>query len=978
MHLPRILTALTLSALALPALAADYLTYNLSTGDVTTFTADAANVNPDDYRCDTMLFIKSPDNIWLGALEVTQKQAKTLGFDSATGAKAAYTRASGPAIPNLPQDILRFPTASELKNAWSDTPSFENTDRERLKERYNLFYGGLSSTPPADWDTPDPDERGYYDLLGNVAEYASDTRKFIGGCYRTAYHSRADDFTSTPTDSANNTCGFRLVYIGPEEKTYTVTVRIGDDAKPVGSYVAGTEVDVSEYLTAPDEDHYIDSVTVEPSTLEISPEGVFAMPAEDVTLTCVVKPYYTVTTVLTYGSEAPVESAAKHKAGDTIALPELKSGYRLCQPPAVSTETEPPASVATAEDGSFTMPEANVLAEYAAKPYVTLTVTGGTASETEPFMGSSVTLTPKPGPHQVLKAWSVVPSGLTLKDNTLTVPADSGTVTPGASYTVTATFETAPRILVYGGTVTVGSAEDDLGNGYYRVNAKLTFSAATPAGCTFKGWRTDDSETLRTDNAYTVPTDAANTTKTFTAVFEISDTAVGGEATLHFGLDENGAAYGNFGYKAESESKGTTNILHYPVYTEETGDYALFTLTGEGSLAFSDTLPTGGDDDTPSPATTSVLPLKRVKPAEGAPFYLGVYETSNAHVAYLFGGKNPDDADYDTAKKTEYDGHTGNAYAYVMEGNDRDWVRGPFAGDTPAVLQKLDERFLTALNTISRLPTKEEIIAAAGKGATLDLDEEGKERIQKSMVNSPGTSFYTASGVAVNVDGKVVDPYGFYNMWGNYLESLGDGTATGGKKRTGVTGGYASNIFNECNTKFSDAAPRAWAISFRPLIPVTEPITVTVRIGENETTVQLLPGKTIVRENEAPVLAGYEFQGWQWSDGTSVTAETTAAAEDDGKTLEAVFTPRSLREIAMTYEGCTGPEKLVAGSSTTVYTEGTIAAFSVTEGLTAETNADGTALTVTAPADSALTEAKVTVTLKDGTPAKPGYRFRLR
>lgn len=978
MHLPRILTALTLSALALPALAADYLVYTLGDTSAELVTDPYANGKSiDDYRGATMLFIKSPDNIWLGALEVTEQQAKTMEWiNTFTGeGKTAYARASGPAIPNLPQNILRFPTASELKNAWSDTPLFENTDRERLKERYNLQYGS-SSTPPAAWGTPDPDGRGYYDLLGNVAEYASDTGKFIGGCHTTAYNSNKNNFETTPIN--NNTCGFRLVYAGQVGKTYTVTVRIGDDAKPVGSYVAGTEVDVSEYLTAPDEDHYIDSVTVEPPTLEISPEGVFAMPAEDVTLTCVVKPYYTITTVLTYGSEAPVESAAKHKAGDTIALPELKSGYRLCQPPAVSTETEPPASVATAEDGSFTMPEANVLAEYAANPYVTLTVTGGTASETEPFMGDSVTLTPTPGPHQVLKAWSVVPSGLTLKDNTLTVPADSGTVTPGASYTVTATFETAPRILVYGGTVTVGSAEDDLGNGYYRVNAKLTFSAATPAGCTFKGWRTDDSETLRTDNAYTVPTDAANTTKSFTAVFEISDTAVGGEAKLHFGLDENGAAYGNFGYKAESERKGTTNILHYPVYTEETGDYALFTLTGEGSLAFSDTLPTGGDDDKPSPATTSVLPLKRVKPAEGAPFYLGVYETSNAHVAYLFGGKNPDDADYDTAKKTEYDGHTGNAYAYVMEGNDRDWVRGPFAGDTPAVLQKLDERFLTALNTISRLPTKEEIIAAAGKGATLDLDEEGKERIQKSMVNSPGTSFYTASGVAVNVDGKVVDPYGFYNMWGNYLESLGDGTATGGKKRTGVTGGYASNIFNECNTKFSDAAPRAWAISFRPLIPVTEPITVTVRIGETKTPVQLLPGKAIVREDEAPLLASYEFQGWQWSDGTPVTAETTAAAEDAEKTLEAVFTPRTLREIAMTYEGCTGPENLIAGSSTTVYTEGTIATFSVTEGLTAETNADGTALTVTAPADSALTEAKVTVTLKDGTPAKPGYRFRLR
>lgn len=975
MHLPRILTALTLSALALPALAADYLTYNLSTGDVTTFTADAANVNPAAYRGATMLFIKSPGDVWLGALEVTQKQAKTLGFDSATDAEAAYTRAPGPAIPNLPQDILRYPTEVELTAAWGETLPLEGDDTT-LSQKYNLFgLQGISGITPADWGNKKshtPNDYGYYDLLGNVAEYVtSGTKLFIGGCYQTEYYSAAGNFISTPTDSANDTCGFRLVYIGPEEKTYTVTV----DRKEIGSAVPGETVTFTPAVPA---GQYIASWTTSPEAIakELNGEGeeTFTMPEENVTITYTYKPYYATTVVIEHvGGETTSTTDAECKAGASVTPdPKPEFGYRIDGGPTFKPAVE-------SWDGvSFTMPEGDVTVTYAAKPYVTLTVTGGTASETEPFMGSSVTLTPKPGAHQVFKSWAVSPTGLTLKDNTLTVPADSGTVTPGASYTVTATFETAPRILVYGGTVTVGSAEDDLGNGYYRVNAKLTFSAATPAGCTFKGWRTDDSETLRTDNAYTVLGSDVNRTKTFTAVFEISDTDVGGEATLHFGLDENGAAYGNFGYKAESESKGTTNILHYPVYTEETGDYALFTLTGEGSLAFSDTLPTGGDDDKPSPATTSVLPLKRVKPAEGAPFYLGVYETSNAHVAYLFGGKNPDDADYDTAKKTEYDGHTGNAYAYVMEGNDRDWVRGPFAGDTPAVLQKLDERFLTALNTISRLPTKEEVIAAAGKGATLDLDEEGNGRIQQSMVNSPGTSFYTASGVAVNVDGKDVDPYGFYNIWGNYLESLGNGTATDGKRRTGVTGGYASNIFKECNTKFSDAAPRAWAISFRPLIPVTEPITVTVKIDENKTSVQLLPGKVIVREDEAPLLAGQEFSHWQWLDGTSVTAETTAAAKDDGKTLEAVFTRRTLREIAMTYEGCTGPENLIAGSSTTVYTEGTIATFSVTEGLTAETNADGTALTVTAPADSALTEAKVTVTLKDGTPAKPGYRFRLR
>lgn len=951
MHLPRILTALTLSALALPALAADYLTYNLSTGDVTTFTADAANVNPAAYRGATMLFIKSPDNIWLGALEVTQKQAKTLGFDSATDAEAAYTRASGPAIPNLPQNILRFPTASELKNAWSDTPSFENTDRERLKERYNLFYGGLSSTPPADWDTPDPDGRGYYDLLGNVAEYASDTGKFIGGCYRTEYYSKADNFTSTPTDSTNDTCGFRLVYIGPEEKTYTVTV----DGEKIVSAVPGETVTFTPAVPA---GQYIASWTTSPEAIaeELNGKGkeTFTMPEENVTITYTYKPYYATTVVIEHVDGVTTSTTdAECKAGASVTPdPKPEFGYRIDGAPTFEPAVE-------SWDGvSFTMPEGDVTVTYAAKPYVTLTVTGGTASETEPFMGDSVTLTPTPGPHQVLKAWSVVPSGLTLKDNTLTVPADSGTVTPGASYTVTATFETAPRILVYGGTVTVGSAEDDLGNGYYRVKAKLTFSAATLAGCTFKGWRTDDSETLRTDNAYTVPTDAANTTKTFTAVFEISDTAVGGEATLHFGLDEDGAAYGNFGYTADTQTtKASPNTLTAPLYKPRSEQYVLFDLAEKGTLTYADTLP----EET---STTSVLPLKRVAPEGGTPFYMGVYETTSAQMAHLqIRCKEPsqNNADLETAKSNTY------AYTFARDTPTAP-MEGPFAGDTAEICANFDGQYgLREINTAMRLPYKEEYAAVNNgyDGTT----------VTKAMVN--------ASDNGANLYERIdqVDTYeaadGFYGMWGNYADCLAASSANP-TMRGQVIGGDAACTYKDCVVSNVYTETRLARICFRPVLPVTEPITVTVKIGENETTVQLLPGKTIVRENEAPVLAGYEFQGWQWLDGTPVTAETTAAAEDDGKTLEAVFTPRSLREIAMTYEGCTGPEKLIAGSSTTVYTEGTIDTFSVTEGLTAEPNADDTALTVTAPADSGLTEAKVTVTLKDGTPAKPGYRFRLR
>ena len=951
MHLPRILTALTLSALALPALAADYLTYNLSTGDVTTFTADAANVNPAAYRGATMLFIKSPDNIWLGALEVTQKQAKTLGFDSATDAEAAYTRASGPAIPNLPQNILRFPTASELKNAWSDTPSFENTDRERLKERYNLFYGGLSSTPPADWDTPDPDGRGYYDLLGNVAEYASDTGKFIGGCYRTEYYSKADNFTSTPTDSTNDTCGFRLVYIGPEEKTYTVTV----DGEKIVSAVPGETVTFTPAVPA---GQYIASWTTSPEAIaeELNGKGkeTFTMPEENVTITYTYKPYYATTVVIEHVDGVTTSTTdAECKAGASVTPdPKPEFGYRIDGAPTFEPAVE-------SWDGvSFTMPEGDVTVTYAAKPYVTLTVTGGTVSETEPFMGDSVTLTPTPGPHQVLKAWSVVPSGLTLKDNTLTVPADSGTVTPGASYTVTATFETAPRILVYGGTVTVGSAEDDLGNGYYRVKAKLTFSAATPAGCTFKGWRTDDSETLRPDNAYTVPTDAANTTKTFTAVFEISDTAVGGEATLHFGLDEDGAAYGNFGYTADTQTtKASPNTLTAPLYKPRSEQYVLFDLAEKGTLTYADTLP----EET---STTSVLPLKRVAPEGGTPFYMGVYETTSAQMAHLqIRCKEPsqNNADLETAKSNTY------AYTFARDTPTAP-MEGPFAGDTAEICANFDGQYgLREINTAMRLPYKEEYAAVNNgyDGTT----------VTKAMVN--------ASDNGANLYERIdqVDTYeaadGFYGMWGNYADCLAASSANP-TMRGQVIGGDAACTYKDCVVSNVYTETRLARICFRPVLPVTEPITVTVKIGENETTVQLLPGKTIVRENEAPLLAGYEFQGWQWLDGTPVTAETTAAAEDAGKTLEAVFTPRSLREIAMTYEGCTGPEKLIAGSSTTVYTEGTIDTFSVTEGLTAEPNADDTALTVTAPADSRLTEAKVTVTLKDGTPAKPGYRFRLR
>lgn len=954
MHLPRILTALTLSALALPALAADYLTYNLSTGDVTTFTANAASVNPADYRGDTMLFIKSPGGIWLGALEVTQKQAKTLGFDSATDAEAAYTRAPGPAIPNLSQDILRYPTKDALTAAWGETLPLKTTDHATLSQKYNLLgLQGISGITPAAWGTEEshtPNDYGYYDLLGNVAEYVtSGTKLFIGGCYQTEYSSVDGNFTSTPTDSANDTCGFRLVYIGPEEKTYTVTV----DGEEIDSAVPGETVTFTPAVPA---GQYIASWTTSPEAIakELNGEGeeTFTMPEENVTITYTYKPYYATTVVIEHvGGETTSTTDAECKAGASVTPdPKPEFGYRIDGGPTFKPAVE-------SWDGvSFTMPEGDVTVTYAAKPYVALTVTGGTVSETEPFMGSSVTLTPTPGAHQVFKSWAVSPTGLTLNGNTLSIPKTG--LTPGAAYAVTASFETAPRVLVYGGTVTV-TAGEDLGNGYYSLGARLLFEADIPSGCKLAGWETEDETALRTDNAYTVPTDAANTTKTFTAVFEISDTAVGGEATLHFGLDENGAAYGNFGYTAETQTtKASPNTLTAPLYKPRSEQYVLFDLTEKGTLTYADTLP----EET---STTSVLPLKRVAPEGGTPFYMGVYETTSAQMAHLqIRCKEPsqNNADLESAKSTTY------AYTFARDTPTAP-MEGPFAGDTAEICANFDGQYgLREINTAMRLPYKEEYAAVNNgyDGTT----------VTKAMVN--------ASDNGANLYERIapVDKYeaadGFYGMWGNYADCLAASSAKP-TMRGQVIGGDAACTYKDCVVSNVYTETRLARICFRPVLPVTKPIAVTVRIGENETTVQLLPGKTIVRENEAPVLAGYEFQGWRWSeDGTPVTAETTAAAEDAGKTLEAVFTRRTLREIAMTYEGCTGPENLIAGSSTTVYTEGTIATFSVTEGLTAETNADGTALTVTAPADSGLTEAKVTVTLKDGTPAKPGYRFRLR
>ena len=628
----------------------------------------------------------------------------------------------------------------------------------------------------------------------------------------------------------------------------------------------------------------------------------------------------------------------------TLTPPTPAEGYRLQGPEITPTDL-------VCAGTTFAMPGANVTFAYTSKPYATLAVTGGTASVREGVAGDTITLTATPGAYQRFKAWAL-PDGTTSTDNPLsyTVPE----ISPGVTLTFTASFQTYPRVLVYGGTATAAAEESGYGEGFYAPGTELTLTPTTPAGYTFDRWTIEGGEELR-KNTYTVGD--YDSIATLTANFTVAEATASpvtyiGEADPSAEIKTMKAALGYETATAQAWNAGVNPFQYFP-YAITEKPYATLPLETGGAIVYS-----ADFSNLLGLYKGTFLPLKKVS-YDGSTYYVGVYETTQAHVEYI---KQLADKDYSkvTEKLTSYLPHY---IASVAEA----------------------EGYLATLNAAfpmnATLPSREQVvnITAAScehkdyrEGAGFMRVDYGDPTIDKSMIVYGRTGF---QGPAT-VGSKSPDPYGFYDLWGNANELWSDGNLWGGS--------FATAFVTDCNAQISDGnfsrLDNSLYPGFRPAAVVSTPLAVKVNVDGTSLATTVLPGQVI---RLAPqVKTGHAFTGW-----TATTASGTQPIEvssDDyspytvteAVTLTATFQEKT--ELTVTYENCLGPEHILPGATVTLYAATPTGQEPTTVTISPASAAtwDEQAGTVTF-AETASGNVTLTATYPAPAPAKPGYKVRL-
>lgn len=635
----------------------------------------------------------------------------------------------------------------------------------------------------------------------------------------------------------------------------------------------------------------------------------------------------------------------------TLTPPSPAEGYRL-QGPEIT-----PADLVCAGT-TFSMPEENVTFAYTSKPYATLAVTGGTASVREGVTGDTITLTATPGAYQAFKAWTL-PDGSTKADNplTYTVPeiAPEGPITPGVTLTFTASFQTYPRVLVYGGTATVVSKESDYGEGFYAPGTELTLTPTTPAGYTFDRWTIEGGEAPR-KNAYTVGD--YDSIATLTANFTVAEATASpvtyiGEADPSAEIKTMKPALGYETATAQAWNAGVNPFQYFP-YAITEKPYATLPLATGGAIVYS-----ADFSDLLGLYKGTSLPLKQVS-YNGSTYYVGVYETTQAHVEYIK--------------------HLANDAYAVDKALSISYLPHKIASVNEA------EGYLTTLNAAfpmhATLPSQEQIVnitkAACkhtgykdGAGYLNAAETYGDPTITTEMIVYGRT---TGPGPDT-VGSKKADPYGFYDLWGNANEVWSDGNLWGGSfsERANFCNSYEMNAtFTNLNNSYYP--------SFRPAAVVSKALAVTVEVDENRLETSVLPEQVI---RLAPqVKTGHAFTGW-----TATTASGThpIEVESDGYspyavteavTLTATFQEKT--ELTVTYENCLGPAHILPGATVTLYaaTPTGQAPTAVTISPASAATWDEQTKTVTF-AETASGNVTLTATYPAPAPAKPGYKVRL-
>lgn len=794
---------------------------------------------------------------------------------------------------------------------------------------------------------------GVYNIYGNVAEYTADNF-FRGGYANrdSNYNTLTTDGVAAHTigqglDDAG-LLGARLVYNLPEEQRHAVTVTLdGEAVGEAAAYKPGEAVTVEP--PTPGAWRALTGRDVTPESLAVS-GGVgepiaFTMPGEAVTVAYTSTEYAEITVV--NGTLSPEEGKDRAYVDTWVTVTaDAPKAWQTFKGWEATGMTPPPNAPQTF---AFQVPKdaqdaITLTATYQDLPRVlihggTAAVSGGEARGNGFYTaGATLTLTPNTPEGWRFQGWEQEGEG-TLEDNVFTVP-ESGVTT------LTARFAEPPRVFVSGGTATV-STGDDYGNNAYAPGTVLSLSHAERVGYTFAGWKGGTVS----DNTFTVPESGVTTltatytartrvlvaggtakpvstdgyydagteltltadkpvgyvfdhweggtvngstftvpasgTVTLTAVFKVDEDADGSGATLHLGSNTDHKPYDTlFGSTPAKSATSVTDpygnkYLSY-AYTDAAA-VAVFDLE-KGEVSFDSTVSTSTE------GKTKRLQLRRVNASDGNDFYMGVFETTYGHIAYLAELIDGEQRYFNEADKS-------NAKAYLNEQNGNK----PSFEDCRAMLK---EAFPDIPSF--RFPTPTDVIKigdsvrSKNKRAGYGYGESNDPDVTADMiVYAPSQAQVTGS--------KDCDPYGFYDLWGNNWEYASDGNPFGGSWNEPLAACYTERRF---------AAP-VTIVAFRPVIDVETPVALKVE-GATGTIWAVEGEKLFPSPDETPVRPGYEFVGWTLG-GVKIDPGTYVVKRADaGKTLAPQWEAISL---TAKFVDCEGPAKVVPGLETRVLTD---------------------------------------------------------
>lgn len=939
--------------------AREYLQYDILNKTASTIAApdnasEALTANTDD----KILFVrdttKADASYYIAVFELTRAQAQNLGWTVNMGSHQYAAKATFGEFTNTTNNNLPVPLAYPTKAQWcayvDESPS----------RPCNVRYGignGMEAFSSEEWyqdyimtgDTA-CNADGLYDTFGNVAECTIDdsTITFQGwyaeGSTNFGNITRENAETTLKAITDNSTkltpsAGVRPIYLPPEEQTYSVTVTLdGEIVTQQNNVEPGENITIIPPTTKPG---YVlnEGYTVTPATIT---SLTFKMPMENVTFRYTSSAQATISVTggtsnkdkiiagesftltaekdffLTWSGPGITEENA-NKNPLTLSFPTITPGETLTyiaslKPHAILTIVNGTAdktivvegdevTLSAPTDGSFaywtgpgitnsnktqnplsltieTISQTGMTLAFEAKlkPAITIAVTKGTASPMRLYEGDSFTLTAKGEKWQCFSAWSGT-YGITDSNKTtnpLTLKLNGFTTNTHLTYT--ASFEDYPRVMIYGGTVTVDNATNDLGDGYYKVGTKLTLKphTALPDGYVFSHWLKKDGSTITTQN-YVYTVGALGSTETFTAAYKADDSVTNANI-IHIGnvSESNLTAKTAIGYTALSASSATylysKNTFKYYGTEEASSDYV--------QLDFATKKLNYAVDDANSEANRqTALVMKRIKPASGQPYYVGIHEVTNAQYEKVVNGK---------------DSVTQPLLPHVTLASTR--------GEATTFLTELNALFGETFVK----PTKTQI-ETISKGAMNNTQTYGDAKITDAMVNCESDKAGLQSSGA-----QIVDPYGFYDLWGNAAESFQDDDDN-------LWGGYYNTALSFCNLNqatigANTSAPGAirTAITVQPRY--------TVKVTNLNQTFDVLENQQITLKEQ--VMPGRKFLGWTVKGSTTQTYTTMpqVITVTANTTLTANFS-EALTSLSLTLKNCNGPTTAFPGTTISVYPE---------------------------------------------------------